>query len=265
MKIDYKKLAGVLLCILIALVSFLYSGNEDSAFANNTQKMLDERIDDALILSSASAISSVAVTLLPGDVATPVANKISDLTGYFIVASLFLYTEKFLLTILGYALFKVLIPIACGIYAVTLYKENEELKRITSRVVLFSLMVFVSIPVSAKISDMVYSRYAVDIGTVVKASTTVTTSEEGGEKTTGILDIVSEKISGVTASFTNRVGELFRSFIDIISVTIVSSCVIPLLVLAILLWLLNKLFGLKVFFPRGKIKKPLQDQQSKKE
>lgn len=257
MSIDYKKLAKALFLVLLALISALYFGNDDSLFANATETKIEARIDDALVLSSASAISSVAVTLLPGDIATPVAEKMADLTEYFIIALLFLYTEKFLMAVLGFGVFKVIVPATCLILAALLYRKNEKLKKLVLRAALFSMMVFASIPISTRISDTIYSRYAVNIDEVVNAATSVTVSEEDGvESSKGVLDIVSEKISGVTASFTNKVGALLHSFIDILAVTVVSSCVIPLLVLAFLLWLLNKLFGLKVFLSDPKGGKP---------
>lgn len=250
MKINYKRLAGVLALVLLALFSGLFLGDADSHLALHTEQMIEERIDDALTLSTASAISSVVVTLLPEDIATPVAEKMADLTQYFIVALLFLYTEKFLMAILGIGVFKIMIPAACLILAVLLYKKNDEIRTLTLRATAFALILFIAVPLSTRISDIIYSRYAVNIDEVVNSATTITASEEEEDETKGILDIISEKISGATANFTNKVGALLHAFLDILAVAIVSSCVIPLLVLAFLIWILNKLFGLKVLLPK---------------
>lgn len=61
-------------------------------------------------------MTSALITLLPGDTATPIAEKMADVSGYLLVVLCAIYLEKYLVTITGYVAFTYLIPIACGLW-----------------------------------------------------------------------------------------------------------------------------------------------------
>ena len=63
-----------------------------------------------LELTAASTAASAAITLLPGDTATPIAEKLADLSGYFLIVLCAIFLEKYLLTITSYVSFTILIP-----------------------------------------------------------------------------------------------------------------------------------------------------------
>ena len=47
-------------------------------------------------------------------------------------------------------------------------------------------------------------------------------------------------------------ANIINRFVESIAVFIVTSCIIPILVLAFVLWLIKLLFGVKITLPRGK-------------
>ncbi|MEI3361149.1 MAG: hypothetical protein V8R75_00450 [Oscillospiraceae bacterium] len=59
------------------------------------------------------AVTSVAVSAVPGDATTPLASKIADLSSYLLLVVGAIMLEKLLLTMLPYAAFTILIPAAC--------------------------------------------------------------------------------------------------------------------------------------------------------
>lgn len=77
---------------------------------------LDEKKQTVMELTAASTVTSALITLLPGDTATPIAEKMADVSGYLLVVLCAIYLEKYLVTITGYVAFTYLIPIACGLW-----------------------------------------------------------------------------------------------------------------------------------------------------
>lgn len=110
------RVVAIIVCIIIAGSSFFglaksYSSPE-SKINKETIKYLDEKKTTALELSASATAVSTLITLAPGDDGTPVANKLMDLAGYFLIVVSAIYLEKYLLTILGTLTFKWLIPVS---------------------------------------------------------------------------------------------------------------------------------------------------------
>ena len=105
--------------VLVALISFFVVGRyaSDPAFYAKTVAALDEKRETVMKLVGASTGSSAAVSLLPGDAGTPIAEKLVDLSSDFLIVIAAIYLEKYLLTILGFTAFKVLIPVACLLFS----------------------------------------------------------------------------------------------------------------------------------------------------
>ena len=55
-----------------------------------------------------------------------IANKLADLSSYFLIVLCAIYLEKYLVTITGYAAFKILVPIACVFFLrVSVVEERD--------------------------------------------------------------------------------------------------------------------------------------------
>ena len=82
-----RKYLPLVLPLLIALISvFILSGYASSAqFHADSLAGLEEKQATVLELSAASAAASAAITLIPGDTATPIADKLADLSSHFLV------------------------------------------------------------------------------------------------------------------------------------------------------------------------------------
>ena len=93
-----------ILAVLLVLAAF-FSVFVVSKFAvspqvhANTIAALEEKQSTVLELTAASTAASAAITLLPGDAATPIAEKLADLSSGFLVVLCAIYLEKYLLTI----------------------------------------------------------------------------------------------------------------------------------------------------------------------
>ena len=105
-----KKILFALIPIVIALLSFFVIARFTSSteFNAKTIQSLDDKKTTVMELAAASTAASAAITLIPGDVGTPIANKLADLSSYFLIVLCAIYLEKYLVTITGYAAFKIL-------------------------------------------------------------------------------------------------------------------------------------------------------------
>ena len=106
-----KKAALAALLVLAALLSIFAVGKRasDPAYHQASIDALAEKQGTVLELTAASTAASAAITLLPGDTATPIAEKLADLSGYFLIVLCAIFLEKYLLTITSCVSFTILI------------------------------------------------------------------------------------------------------------------------------------------------------------
>ena len=99
--------ARVVIPIALALISILAVAPRLSSVETyrGTIEMLDAEKSNVLTLTGASTAVSASVTLLPGDICTPIAEKLMDLSQDFTIVLCAIYFEKYMLTVLGYFVF----------------------------------------------------------------------------------------------------------------------------------------------------------------
>ena len=271
-----KKILFALIPIVIALLSFFVIARFTSSteFNAKTIQSLDDKKTIVMELAAASTGASAAITLIPGDVGTPIANKLADLSSYFLIVFSAIYLEKYLVTITGYAAFKILVPIACVFFSGYLLWRKEILRVVAQKFLLFGLAVYLVIPASVKVADMIETTYASSIESTIETAKQTTdeieseTGESGqvddkssNEKSqsdsdsdskenaggffSGLFNKVQEGVSTATANVEN----VLNNFIEALAILLVTSCLIPILVLIFFVWLVKMLLGLNIDIP----------------
>ena len=271
-----KKILFALIPIVIALLSFFVIARFTSSteFNAKTIQSLDDKKTTVMELAAASTAASAAITLIPGDVGTPIANKLADLSSYFLIVLCAIYLEKYLVTITGYAAFKILGPIACVFFSGYLLWRKEILRVVAQKFLLFGLAVYLVIPASVKVADMIETTYASSIESTIETAKQTTdeieseTGESGqvddkssNEKSqsdsdsdskenaggffSGLFNKVQEGVSTATANVEN----VLNNFIEALAILLVTSCLIPILVLIFFVWLVKMLLGLNIDIP----------------
>ena len=233
--------------IVLALVSiFLITQVAASPeFHAGTIASLDAKNKTVLELAAASTATSAAITLLPGDAATPIADKLAELSSYFLIVISAIYLEKYLTTITGYATFMILIPAACVLLSINVFARRPMLKRIAVKLMIFGIAVALVIPASVKVSDMIDDTYNASIQATIDSAMAVTQELEAGEDASSGLGI-SGVLGGVRSSISSaadKVKSALNNFIEALAVMIVTSCLIPILVILFILYLLKILLG----------------------
>ena len=231
--------------------------------------VLAERAADVLKLTAASTAASAALAAVPGDSTTPVANKLVDLTSYFLVILIVIFLEKILVSLTGYAAFSILIPAACILLIIGICLNRSALKILAGKVAAFGLILFLIIPVSMKVSAMVEEIYNVSVESAVEEAKDITEEiDENSDSEGNFLDKALSKIKDGVTVVLDKGENLLNYYIETVAVMIVTSCVIPILVLVFMIWLAHLLFGISVHVPKempGWISSKLPRRSSDKE
>lgn len=251
-----KALAAVVL-VFLALVSFFLVGDKTmkpEAHAA-TIASLDDKAETVLKLTATSTVASACISAIPDDTATPIAEKLADFTEDFLLILCVLYAEKYLVTIIGAGTFKVLIPCACVLFGVGMYWKPEIMKRLAIKFAIFGFAIFITIPMSIRVSDMIYENYSDSIDETITAAekftdnTSELTEAEGGDE--GLIASILSRISETASGLADKAAELLKNFVESLAVLIVTSCVIPVLVLVFFVWLIKMVTGIEISIPTG--------------
>lgn len=232
----------------------------------DTIQALDDKRTTVMELTAASTAASAGITMIPGDIGTPIAGKLADLTSYFLIVICAIYLEKYLVTIVGYATFTILIPGACLLMILDTFVQSERCRKLAAKLVLFGLTIFIAIPASVKVSNFIEVTYSTSIEkTIESAKNSAQALDESAdspkEEEQGFLGgIISNVQESVTAA-TTEVENVLNHFIEALAVMIVTSCVIPILVLVFFVWLVKILLGVEIPLPKQRMRKGLMQRE----
>lgn len=259
----------VALVVLALLSGFVARPHfADTKTWDSTIEVIDQKKGNVLALTTSCVALSAGITALPGDTGTPVAEQLAQLSGNLGIVLAVLYLEKYLLTILWSVGLGILIPFALVLFAVSLgihgrWSTSAILRRVATRVLVVAVIGMALVPASVWVSQKVDETYQVSIEQAEKktteASKTSSTKSEKKSETTEnknvleqLTDGASSLITSVTSGAKQMTDEIVQQVTDLIEgviVMIVTSCVIPLLVLAAFLWLGHTLLGIDISGP----------------
>lgn len=256
----------VALVVLALLSGFVARPHfADTKTWDSTIEVIDQKKGNVLALTTSCVALSAGITALPGDTGTPVAEQLAQLSGNLGIVLAVLYLEKYLLTILWSVGLGILIPFSLVLFAVSLgihgrWSTSAVVRRVATRVLVVAMIGMALVPASVWVSQKVDETYQVSIEQAEQKATDASTtkSEEKAEskKEKNVLeqltDGASSLLTSVTESAKSMTDEVVQQVTDLIEgviVMIVTSCVIPLLVLAAFLWLGHTLLGIDISGP----------------
>ncbi len=253
-----EKIVKVIISVVIAFVSIFVLARFATSVETHkeTIQSLDEKKTAVLELTAASSAVSAAITLLPGDMATPIADKLADLSTGFLIVLCALFLEKYLVTITGYATFIFLIPGACALFAMSAFRKGHALEKLALRIAVFGIAIVLVIPVSVKVSDLIEKTYETSTDELVESAKQTAEeiedgtedgteeTDEGDEKKGFFSGLISEAKDGLLSATTGMVEKAERTlnnFIEALAVLLVTACVIPIVVMMLFIWLVKML------------------------
>ena len=297
-----KKVILVVAPLIVALLSILVIARFASsvAFHAGTIASLDEKKATVMQLAAVSTGASAAITLIPGDVMTPIADKLADVSSYFIIVICAIYLEKYLLTITGYATFYILVPMGCVVQSLHALMPRRGLDQIAKKLILFGLAIVLVIPASVGVSGMIERTYSesieITMNQAMQATESVTDSIEeavgatdessvsgeaaAAEGTTGtgqqesgsdesqaedrpwwhifsdasetvtntVQDAFDSTVNGVEVKI-DEFKNMLNNMMEALAVMIVTSCLIPIIVLLFFVWLIQVILNVNIPAP----------------
>lgn len=255
-----KKIIASIVLVVVLLTSIFVAGNIATKPETYSKyyKVLDEKRNNVTTLVAAVAGSSAAIAMIPGDATTPVANEIASLSKYLIVVIGAIILEKLLLTAIGGLSFKILLPIACALGIVALFVKNEWIKKFAIKLGVISVVIVCIVPLSIKVSDAIEKSSEINLEQNIAALADNKDLEEN-KKTedvkkdknliSGIVSGTKDVVSNVGNKLntkTKEVGNKLNMFIQQITVLIITSCVIPILVLMGFIWVVKLIFSIQI-------------------
>ena len=222
-------------------------------------KTLDEKTDTVLALTAASAATSAAISAVPGDAGTPIAEKLMDLSSDFMIVLAAIYLEKYLLTTLGFVSFGILFPAACAMAAFALWARGRSVAsplfaRLAAKVALLGVVLVATVPTSVFVTNSIERTYEISMTQTVEDANEVAESAEkaDGADNDGILGFIQQipenVANGINAVATGA-RDLVNNFIETLAMMIVTSCIIPVLVLLFFVWAANMILGMHLEIP----------------
>lgn len=270
--------------VIIAAVSFFGVGKWATSIEtySNTTETLGELKNQAMEMTTGATVLGMAAAAVPTETLTPLANKLMDVAGYMVIVYVAITLEKYLLTLTGFAAFKILIPAGCllAILGRLLRKETGKVvaNKLAMKCVLMGLLLWVLVPVSAAATNLINATYQESYDSAMQADgealseDKVETEEnmEDNEKDTeaetedsSVLGWIKEKyntVAGVVEESIEKAGETLSEkkeyyekqlnyMIEHVAIMIVTTCAIPICVLLLFIWIIKMITGININIP----------------
>lgn len=257
---------GIVALLIIAALLSEFVGRphfENVETWSGTIEVIDAKKNNVLALTTSTIALSAAISALPDDTGTPVAEQLTQLSGNLGIVLAVLYLEKYLLTILGFLSLGVLGPVAFALLAASLLAHGRlstghTLFILGVRILLVGIIAVTVVPASVWVTQRIDETYQISISQT-EPERSAEESEPAGDESrenknfwdsiaSGAAQLVSNLKDGIK-SVTDGVVEQVTNLIEGTIVMIVTSCLVPLLVLAVFLWMGHSLMGIDVSAP----------------
>ena len=229
-----KRICLIMLCVFVGIFSFtkLSKITTDPEFSLNKTNIesFDEKINTVMSLSAGSAIASTAISLIPGDAGTPIAEQLADFSKYFLLVLSALFFEQYFALISGYIVSNIIIPAICLLLALNLIFKNVKFKEIAVKLLLAGLIIYLIVPCTVQITNIISKTYEETISAAQNNDLSSTDVEDKG--------VISQLANSAEATVSNA-GNYLSQLIRALAVMVVVTCLIPILILVLAFWLLK--------------------------
>ena len=248
----------ILSLLLAAALSFFVATAKlpESNFVRDSLESVEESSSTVMKFSAATLSASLAISALPDDFATPLADSLADLNIYFIAILVILFLEKILIRYGIKAAFAILIPLACGLGILFIVTKRSILKGLAVRLCVLGLAVAFVVPCSTHITNIVASDLTAYVNDTIDETEggagKLNEAMEGGaedktmfEKLSDLFQTAIHDISDLMLHYQNTIRRCMNS----IAILILTNCLMPLLTFFVLRWILKELFQIAVPLP----------------
>ena len=238
----YKKIPIILAVVAIALASItkLTPITTDVEMHKHSIEQIDKEVHSVLKLTAGATAASAGISLLPGDSCTPIAEQFAELAKYFLIVLSALYLEKYLITLMGYVSFSFMVPLACVLLCGGIILNREKVRSLSYRILISAIAVYLAIPFSVKVSEAIYETYESTIEQTINSAERISVEEDDDSA----IERFVSWIEDAAGTIVNYVTGLLSKFVEAVAVMLVTSCLIPILVIFFFAWLVKVFFNL---------------------
>lgn len=271
MKFLTAKLAKILFFIFILVLSFtvLTQTVPELEYMEQTVNFIEESQNTLMTFSGTTTATSLAISALPDDFASPLAGTISDLNTYFIFMFAVLFVEKLIVMEGTKISLAYIIPAACILYIIGILSTKSIFKKFSIKLFILGCSLVMVIPISTHFTEVVCADYLVYVEETItetndgatKINEIITSDEEDTSLFDKLSDAFKTSIQGISdllAYFEN----VLKKCINSVSIMLVTTFILPLLILMLFKWLLKELFSLHIPIPEFKNKLPEQKSET---
>ncbi len=216
---------------------------------------IDGKIGTTLELAASSSAASLAVSALPGDIATPIAEKLADFAGGFLMVLSALYFEKCVFTVIVFLFFAVIVPMALLLLLIAEFRQKRLFRTLAACLAISGVLLVAMIPTGLVVSDMVYITQKGTIQQTIDASGDLSLEIEEGlqesdgqeKEDEGLLEkarSVLTTVSTFSADMVKKAKTLITGFLQALALMVVTACVIPVAVVLVFVWMVKLVFKL---------------------
>lgn len=275
-----KRLIVTAVLVIVSIISIFVLAPKFSKpeTYSNTISTLNEKQTKVLEMTGAAAAASLALGAVPGDATTPIANKVIDMAGYFIIILSVVILEKYMLTIAGYLVFTWLLPIICLLFILYLFMENTVIRNLAVKLAIMAAALFLLVPSSVRVSAIIEKTNEASIESTLEnvkeirkkaEETTESTQaelsteqmEEEASSPFGLISDLKEGIDDMVEDTKKRIDETasavtelseelikeaqdtLNDFVEVVVILLVTNCGIPILTLLVFVWILKAVMG----------------------
>lgn len=249
LKLKKSAWVKIIAAILIAVLSFGFLAEKAAKpdFYGGTIAALEEKQKDVMGLTAGLAGSATLIAALPSDTTTPIANQMMQLSDYLLIVLCTIFLEKYLITVLGFAAFKIVIPIVCILYLISVFSEGEMFRMLYKKMLILGLVFLFAIPAGVKVSEIVENTYEMSVMAAEDEDTAALIRQmEESEETEGMLTKIFDKVKDSAMGVTEKAKDLLNGFIERVAVMVVTSCLIPIAVLFCIIWIIKTIVGIEL-------------------
>lgn len=248
----------ILLLALTAALSFFVvtAWLPDSDFVMDSIESVEDSSNTVMRFSAATLSTSVAISALPDDFATPLAESLADMNIYFVAILVVLFLEKILIQYGIKLAFAIIIPLACLAGIIAIGMKKNILKNLAIRLCILGLAVAFVVPCSTHVTNIVAADLTAYVDNTIEETNDgadkLNEAMEGGaeektmfEKLSDLFQTAIHDVSDLMLHFQNNIRRCMNS----ISILILTNCLMPLLTFFILKWILKETFQIVMPLP----------------
>ena len=243
---------------LLAAISFFVATAKlpELKFVKDSLESVEDSSNTVMNFSAATLSASLALSALPDDFATPLADSLADMNIYFVAILVVLFLEKILIRYGITAAFALLIPLACFAGVLFVVTKRSLLKSLAIRLCVLALAVAFVVPCNTHITGLVASDLTAYVNDTIEETEggagKLHEAMEGGaedktvfEKLSDLFQTAIRDISDLMLHFQNTIRKCMNS----IAILILTNCLMPLLTLFVLKWILGEVFQIAIPMP----------------